>query len=161
MPVQFASGDCFKVDLIGAVSEAEGAGVGPGGCELKVTRDARSAMRLNGPVQNLESHVGSHDFDHGNLRFRGFIPNGIHHPGGFQDQQASLLYFYPGFRNIGTNCALFRQRFAKGNPGLYTAAHVFDRALGDPNEAHAVMDAARPQPTLGNFKSPALSEQQI
>src|SRR5207244_4784542 len=44
---------------------------------------------------------------------------------------------------------LLGERAAEGMPFVRAAAHQLDRALGSPDRAHAVMDAAGAEPVLG------------
>ena len=49
----------------------------------------------------------------------------------------------------------------KATRDFHALAHRLQRALGHADAAHAVMNAPRPQPALGNLKSAALAQQHV
>ena len=57
--------------------------------------------------------------------------------------------------------ALLGDRLAEGDARLDAAAHGFQRALGQADQAHAVMDAAGAEPALRDLEAAAFAEQQI
>ena len=57
--------------------------------------------------------------------------------------------------------ALFGDRAAKGDAADQALAHVFQRAFGHADGAHAVMDAARSQAALGNLETASFAQQDI
>ena len=57
--------------------------------------------------------------------------------------------------------ALLGNLFAEGDPAVKSFAHQLQRALGDADGAHAVVDAARPEPALGDFEAAPFAQQQI
>ena len=59
-----------------------------------------------------------------------------------------------------TNC-LSRQRPAEGLAGVGPLAHHLDGALGGPDRAHAVVDAARAEPVLGDHEAGAALAEQV
>ncbi len=52
---------------------------------------AGRAVRLDGPVEHLARHARGGDLDHRDLRPRGLVAHGVHHPRGLQSEQARLL----------------------------------------------------------------------
>src|SRR5213076_2258232 len=52
-------------------------------------------------------------------------------------------------------------RLAESNARLGTRTHQFKRSLGDTDQPHAVMNAARPEPSLRDLEPAPLTEQQI
>jgi len=54
---------------------------------------------------------------------------------------------------------LFGERFAEGDAGFGASAHVFEGALGDSDQAHAVVDSAGAKAALGDFESAAFAQQ--
>ncbi len=57
--------------------------------------------------------------------------------------------------------ALLGQRPAEGDAALDARAHRFERALGQADQAHAVVDAARPEPALRDLEAAAFAEQDV
>ena len=49
----------------------------------------------------------------------------------------------------------------KATRDLHALAHRLQRALGHSDAAHAVMDASRPQPALGNLESAAFAQKHV
>src|SRR4026208_517659 len=57
--------------------------------------------------------------------------------------------------------ALFRERSAECDALLDTRTHQLQRALGDTNDAHAVMNAPGPEAPLRDFETTSLAEQHV
>lgn len=47
---------------------------------------------------------------------------------------------------------------AEGDPAAHAAAHLFQRAFGEADESHAMMDAARTEPALRDLEAAAFAE---
>ena len=80
---------------------------------------------------------------------------------GLQREQARLLDVHPGLRDVVANDALLGERGAEGRARERTAHHELERALGHADGAHAVMDAPRPEPALGDLEAAALAENHV
>ena len=70
-----------------------------------------------------------------------------------------LIDLDPGSGDAGADRALFRYRFPERHTRFHPPAHRFQSALRHPDQPHAMMDPARPQTPLRDFK-PAPSSQQ-
>src|SRR5262249_17846874 len=102
-----------------------------------------------------------YDFDHGDLRLRYFVTYRVHHVGRFESEQPRLLDFHTRMSNIGTDGALIGDGLAKGHAASDPLAHGFQRAFGNADATHAVMNASWTEASLGDFKSAALSQQHV
>ena len=56
---------------------------------------------------------------------------------------------------------LLRQRLAEGDALLRAAAHPFQHALAETDQAHAMMDASGAKPPLRDFEAAAFAEQHV
>ena len=56
---------------------------------------------------------------------------------------------------------LLGERTAERDPSAQPPAHQLERDFRDPDQAHAVVNPARPQPGLGNFEAAALAQQDV
>jgi hypothetical protein len=90
------------------------------------------------------------------------LPTGVHHPGGLERQQAGLVDQHAALamRSRVTPCS------ASGLPKATRAtesalAHQLQRALGQADQAHAVVDAARAQAALGDLEAAAFAQQDV
>ena len=60
-----------------------------------------------------------------------------------------------------SNGALLGERLAEGDTVLDARAHQFERAFGETDEAHAMMNTAWPEPSLRDLEAATLSEQHV
>ena len=63
-----------------------------------------------------------------------------------------------GLGNTLLGDAAFSKGFAPCGSLRRTLAHQLERAFGDTNQAHAVMDASRSKTALGDLETAALAE---
>ena len=129
--------------------------VGPG--EAEVVGHAGPAVRPDGKVDDLTQHIRRGHLDHGDLGQRGFITQLVHRVRGLQHQQAGLVDSNPCFGDTLKHHGLLGQRLAEGDAGTHSAAHLLERYLGLANRTHAVMNAARPKPSLRNLEAATLT----
>ena len=66
-----------------------------------------------------------------------------------------------GFRDMRADGALFRERAAECDAVLDPRTHQLQRALGDTNDAHAVVNAPGPEAPLRDLETTALTEQHV
>src|SRR5689334_14550481 len=76
-------------------------------------------------------------------------------------EQARLFDLDPRLRDVRADRALLRERSAEGDAVLHAAAHHFQRALGDADDAHTVMNAPGTKAALRDLEAPPLTEQHI
>ena len=133
----------------------------PGVGQAEVLGDAAAAVDLDRAVDDVEGHVGGHHLDHGDLGTRRLVADLVHHVGGFQRQQARLLDLDARARDCIHDHALLGERLAEGGPVLGARANRLERALGDADQAHAVMDAPGAEAPLGDLEAAALAEDHV
>src|SRR5690606_33761700 len=80
---------------------------------------------------------------------------------GLQHQQPQLLDLHAGVRDPLPHHALLRQLPPEGRTALRPAAHELHRAFGHADQAHAVMDAARPEASLRDGETAALLADEV
>src|SRR6202453_540608 len=76
-------------------------------------------------------------------------------------QQSRLVDFVAGLGNRLLHDTLLGQRTAKRNPGASAIGHEGQRTFGTAERAHAVVDAARSQPRLGDREATAFFAEQV
>ena len=118
-------------------------------------------MGLHGPVDHLAGHAGGHHLDHGDLGLGHLVACHVHQPGGFQGQQAGHVDLAAGFGNALLRHGLLGHGLAKGYAAAGALAHQLQRALGQANEAHAVVDAPGAQAPLGDLEATAFAQQDV
>ena len=95
------------MNFIRAVGQPQGSNIGIGPGQPDVVTDAQSAVGLNGSIDDLERHIGSDHFYHGNFSSRHFIADRIHTVGRIQGQQAGLVDLAAGAGNVLADLAHF------------------------------------------------------
>src|SRR5436189_189789 len=83
------------------------------------------------------------------------LPDGVHHVRGLEHQEARRFD-----HDAGLGDALLRHRalgdgLAERHPLEAPLAHMLERALGDPDQAHAVVDASGSEPPLCDLEAAA------
>ena len=113
-------------------------------------------MRLNRVVQHTAQHTRDVELDDRDVFTGCRRAHGVDLGGGIQHQQACRIDFGPAFgdpvlhRLAGAQWPAGSQ-FAVGG----TAAEQVERSFADADPAHTVVDAARPQPLLGQREARA------
>ena len=153
--------DRAGVDFVRPVGEPQGALVGIGRGEAVVLRHAAAAMRLDGIVDDLQGHVGRLHLDHRDFLLGRLVADLVHHVGGLEAQQAGHLDVDAGARNALFPDRVLVDRLAEGLAFLQAAAHLGQRLFGDPDGAHAVVDAARPEAALRDFEAAPFAQQHV
>src|SRR5215813_5016161 len=62
--LQFLPGDNFAMHLVGAIGEAQCAGIRPSRGPLEILRDPATAVNLDRTVQDAKGEARGHDLDH-------------------------------------------------------------------------------------------------
>src|SRR5690554_417529 len=158
---QFKVGDGIQVNLIRAVCQAQGTDFRPGRRQEGVLADASTTVHLYCAVDDLQSHARGDHLDHGNFLTGHFVAYGIHHMGSLKGHQASLLDVDATTGNVFPDGIKFGQRATKGLTGIRALAHKLKGPLGDTDGAHAMVDTARPEAPLGDFKAATFTQQDI
>src|SRR5467141_628000 len=158
---QLLFGHRLAVDLVRAVGKTQHPGARVGVSQVKILADAAAAADLDGAVDDFLGHVGGHHLDHGNLGPRGLVADRVHHVGGVQRQQACLVDLDAGLRDPVARHPVVRNGAAEGAAADGPLAQLFQRALGDADQPHAVMDAARAEPPLSDLEAAAFAQQDV
>src|SRR5690606_1194087 len=158
---QLQLGDRLAMHLIRTVGHAQRARHGPAMGQAEIVAEAGRAVHLDGAIHHLERHVRRHDLDHGDLGARRLVADAVHRLGRLQHQKPRLVDRDARFGDGGHDDALLGERLAERDAGLGPGAHRLERALGQADQPHAVMDAARAEPTLGDLEAPPLAQQHV
>src|ERR1700719_3840072 len=158
---QLLLGDGLAVDLVRAVGETQDSGACIRISQVEVLADAGAAADLDGAVDDLLRHVRSDHLDHGDFGPRGLVADRVHHVGSVQRQQARLVDLDAGFRDPMARHAVVRDGASEGAAADGALAHGLQRALGDADQPHAMMDAAGSESPLRYFEAAAFAEQYI
>src|SRR5207249_7002206 len=153
--------DLATVHLVGPIGEAQGARVGPHGRQRELLAHAAAAVELHGALDHLQRHVGHGHLDLGDRLLGGLVADRVHHVGGVQDEQPRLVDLDARLRDALERDVVLGQPLAERHAVLRALAHELERALGDADLAHAVVDAARTQAPLGDLEAAALAQQDV
>src|SRR5215472_10178909 len=158
---ELAPGQRALVHLIRAVGEPQRPGAGPQVGKREVLADPGRAVHLDRLVDHPFGHGRSRDLDGLDLGVRALVADRVHHPGGLEHEQPRRLDPDPGLSDPVLDHALVRQRAAERVPMRGPAAHQLQRPLGRADLPHAVMDAARAEPGLGDREPVTLVGDQV
>src|SRR5579872_1764961 len=78
-----------------------------------------------------------------------------------QRKEPRLFDLDPRVRDPLSDDTLLGERLAEGDTTLHALYHHLQRPLGQANTPHAVVDASRPQPTLGDGESLPLAPDDV
>src|SRR5690606_11833656 len=106
-------------------------------------------------------HGRGHGLDHGDLLTGNLVAVPVHAACGVQGQQTGLVDLAARARDHFRHAAQLVHRLAEGNPLGGAAAHGFQCALGLADGTHAVVNAARPEATLGDLEPATLTQQDV
>ena len=112
-------------------------------------------MDLDRAVDDLAGHARRDDLDHADQVLGALVAVRVQRRGGLQGEQARLFDFAAAQRDRFLGHAVATQRFAEGFAVARAFDHGFQRALGQADKAHAVVDAARAKTRLRDFKAAA------
>ena len=161
MTRQFQFADLLAVHFVRTVGKSQGARGRVSGGQRKVIADAAAAMHLDCPIDDLESHGGRGNLDHGDLLLGGAVAHRVHHIGGIQHQPAGLIDQNPRFGDALERHPLLRDALAEGDALLGALAQQLQRPFGQADQTHAMVDAPRPEPPLCNLKAASFTQQKI
>src|SRR5262249_4172404 len=158
---QLLLSDGLAMDLVGPVRKAQHPRACIGISQVKILADASAATHLDGAVDDLLRYIGCDDLDHGNLGACGLVADRVHHVGGVERQQARLVDLDAGLSDPVARHAVVRNGPAEGAATDGALTHLLQRALGDTDQPHAMMDAAGAEPPLRDFEAAAFAEQDV
>ena len=154
------AGDRLAVDLVGAVVDAGGAREAVHLLERQVGRVAERAVHLERAVDDVVQHAGAEELDHRHLGARRAGALGVHHPGRVQRHQPRRLHLRGAVGDPVLDRLLVRQHRAVRVAVGGALAHHVEGAPRHPEPAHAVVDAPRDEPVLGEDEALALAAEQ-
>ncbi len=141
--------------LVRAIRQAQGALGHVHAGQRRILGNTQGAEHLDRLVDDADGHIGHRGLDHGDPDPRLLGIDIVHHPGGLEGQQARLLYIHAGLGDDIDIAAQARQRLAEGDTRDRALAQQLERFLRRADRAHAVVDAAGAQATLGNLETAA------
>jgi len=118
-------------------------------------------MDLNGSVNDIASHLGGDNFDHGDVLGSDLSTILVDGVCSFQSQEAGLLDSDAAIGDVMLDDLMFRHGFPEGRPLLSTVAHELKGALSNANQTHAMVDTARSESSLSNFETSAFTEEHV
>ena len=133
--------------------------MGIGRCQREVVADAAAAVHLNCPVDHVASHVGRHHLDHRDLGAGHLVAGHVHQPGGLEREQPRHVDLAARLGDALLRDRLRGDGLAECHARRGALAHQFERALGQADQAHAVVDPARPEPALCDLETAPLAQQ--
>src|SRR3984957_20070260 len=150
LPADLGARDGPHVHLVGSVENTHGAvpGVEPG--QRRVVADPGRAMDLDGTVDDIAGHLRRHRLDLRDQQMGGPVAVLVDCPRRLLAQQPGLIDPIAGLSNCLLHETLVNQWTAECHPITGPVDHQGQRAFGSAQRAHAVVDAPRPQPGLGD-----------
>src|SRR2546430_2650178 len=124
VPAKLELSDLVAMHLVRPVREAQRAGVRPGVRKPEVVADASPAVRLDGPVEDLERHVRSGHLDHRDLLGGRLVADRIHPPGGVEGEQPRLVDEDAGVGDALQGHRLLRDALPEGHAPERALAHL-------------------------------------
>ena len=122
--------------------------------EREVLREPAGAVGLDGPVDDLLDHLAGVAILIAWISVCApWLPTVSISQAVFRTSSRSCSTRDPGLGDPLADHALARQRPAERDPALDPLAHQLDGPLGHADRAHAVVDAARAEPGLGDARS--------
>ena len=118
-------------------------------------------MRLDGIVDDAQSHVRCLHLDHGDFRGSRLVADLVHHIRSLQAEQTRHFNVDTGTGNALFPYAMLGNGLAKGDARLQALAHFLQRFFGGTNGAHAMVDAAWSKAPLRDFEPAPLAQQHI
>src|SRR5206468_958209 len=85
----------------------------------------------------------------------------VHHVSGFQTKQPRHLDVGAGFADALLPYRLLGYALAEGDARLQALHHFFERRFGNPDCAHAMVDAARAEAPLRDLETTSLAEEEV
>ena len=125
-------------------------------CSCRLPPNAWMAQSID-----LARHVGGGDLDHRDLAPGFAIADRVHQVRGLQREQPGLL---DGDARLGDpfqRHGLFGDRPTEGDALRGSSTHHLEGSFGEPDQSHAVVDATRPEATLGDLEAASLAEQHV
>src|SRR6267142_7082498 len=158
---QFVAADHHPVHFIRTVGEAEMTNVLVHLAERAPLRDAGGAVHLDRLVDDLAGALRHHGFHHADPDPRFLVAEHVHGFRSLEHHQPHRLDLAAGLRNDLHIAAEMGDLLAEGFAGEAALYHQVKRLFGFADRAHAVMDAARSEPDLRDFKTAAFAEQHV
>src|SRR5215475_3183567 len=158
---QLLLGDGLAMDLVRAIGETQHTGARIRVSQVEILADAGAATDLDGTVDDVLGHVRGDDLNHSDFGPRGLVAGRVHHVGSVQRQQARLINLNARLGDPMARHAVIRNGATEGTAADSALAHGLQRTLGNADQPHAMMDAARAEPPLRNLEAAALAEKDV
>src|SRR4051794_37350348 len=155
------AGDHAAVHLIGSVRESQGPRVGPHPGQREVAGETAAAVQLHRHVDDLLGDVGDDHLDLADLAQGVERATDIQLPRRVEHEQPGLVDGDPGIGDPLAVAAEVDDRLAERRTGQSALDRQLERDLGLPDQAHAVVHAARPEPSLRDLEGASLAEQDV
>ena len=118
-------------------------------------------MGLDRAVDHRLCHQRRHHLDCGDQVSGHLVAVLVHRVGGLERQQSGLFDLAVRARHVLADAALLGQFATEGGAVVDPAGHGLERALGLADRAHAVVDAPRAQPALGDLEALTCAEDDV
>src|SRR5512139_417393 len=158
---QFELRDVITMHCVWAISDPQRACHGVRPAETEIVADARAAEELDRLVDDLAGDVGRDHLDHRDLLLCGLVAGNVHLPRRVQREQPCLVDLQARIRDAFAPDTLLRQFLVECGPPQRAPAHQVECPLSEPDQSHAVMDAARAEPTLRDLEAAAFAQQEV
>jgi hypothetical protein len=131
--------------------------------QRRVLADARAAVCLDRPVDDLEVDLGDEDLDFGNLLERALGVGLVNFDGGIEDGKARGVDLDTGACDALEHDAMLVEKLAEGLLALVVDAREepLESLLGRADAPHSVVDAAGAKTTLDDLETAALAEDHV
>mmetsp|Transcript_51605 Transcript_51605/g.135396 ORF Transcript_51605/g.135396 Transcript_51605/m.135396 type:complete len:414 (+) Transcript_51605:2-1243(+) len=151
------------VHLVRAVGPTEAPRANKGHGQECVLRGTQAAVRLHGPVDDPLRHARHDGLDEAQQlpRVMVRVAEAVHAVCGLTDQQPRLVNLGPGLSHELDNAAHLCEFLPEGGARVGALTHEAQRTLCLTDHAHAVVDAAWPQPELSDLEAAALAPEDV
>jgi len=129
--------------------------------QREVVGHAAAAVDLDRPVDDPQGEVRRGDLDRRDLRPGVLVADRVDQPRRLEREQADHLQLDPRLRHPVQDVGARRDRRAERLALQRAPAQQLQRALRGPDRAHAVVDAAGPEPRLGDHEAVALARDEV
>ncbi len=154
-------GDLAHVHLVGSVNQVQRAGVRVHRGQRPVVGDTRAAEQLDRAIDHVGRDARRDHLDRGDLGLRVLLADGVHHPRGLHRQQARLFDLHARLGDSFLHDALVGERLLERDAHLGAHAHEVERAFRHADRAHAMVNAAGPEPCLRNRETASLFAEEV
>src|SRR5713226_6370057 len=157
----FAPRNRHPMDFIRTVDNPHRAALSPESRDRRVVAHPHRAMQLDCAVEHVHYHVRRLHLDHRDFLARLALADGVDLPRRMHHHQPRRINLDSRIRDPLLDIRLVGEQAAMRPARIGPLAHQFERALGDADIAHAMMDTAGAEPRLRNRKAVAFAAEHI